>query len=193
MKSDVMIDLETLDTTPTATILTIGAVKFDPFGDKLDSQTSDTLYLKVDIDSCDALGLTTSQSTLDWWATQSKAAQDEAFSTEGRIPISEAMNQLYKFCWGAQRVWSHGAAFDIVICENIFNKLGKAVPWNFWQVRCTRTLFDIGINPERTSVTAHHALSDALDQASGVQTVMRALRTSTKLNGQLIQPYANMR
>ena len=37
MKSDVMIDLETLDTTPTATILTIGAVKFDPFGDKLDS------------------------------------------------------------------------------------------------------------------------------------------------------------
>jgi DNA polymerase III epsilon subunit-like protein len=188
-----MIDLETLDTTPTATVLTIGAVKFDPFGDKLDSQTCDTLYLKVDIDSCDALGLTTSQSTLDWWASQSKAAQDEAFSTEGRISISEAMNQLYKFCWGAQRVWSHGAAFDIVICENIFAKLGKAVPWNFWQVRCTRTLFDIGINPERVSVTAHHALSDAMDQASGVQTVMRALRTSTKLNGQLIQPYANMR
>ena len=32
MKTDVMIDLETLDVTPTATILTIGAVKFDPFG-----------------------------------------------------------------------------------------------------------------------------------------------------------------
>ena len=28
-----MIDLETLDVTPTATILTMGAVKFDPFGD----------------------------------------------------------------------------------------------------------------------------------------------------------------
>ena len=33
MKTDVMIDLETLDVTPTATVLTIGAVKFDPFGD----------------------------------------------------------------------------------------------------------------------------------------------------------------
>ena len=193
MKSDVMIDLETLDTTPTATVLTIGAVKFDPFDDTISKDPVDNLYIKVDIDSCDKLGLTTSQSTIDWWSQQDPKAQDEAFSTEGRIPIHEAMNQLYKFCWGAQRVWSHGSAFDIIICEHIFAKLSKAVPWNFWQVRCTRTLFDIGINPERVSVTAHHALSDAIDQASGVQTVMRTLRTSTKLNGQLIQPYANMR
>jgi DNA polymerase III epsilon subunit-like protein len=193
MKSDVMIDLETLDTTPTATVLTIGAVKFDPFDDTISKDPVDNLYIKVDIDSCDKLGLTTSQSTIDWWSRQDPKAQDEAFSTEGRIPIHEAMNQLYKFCWGAQRVWSHGSAFDIIICEHIFAKLSKAVPWNFWQVRCTRTLFDIGINPERVSVTAHHALSDAIDQASGVQTVMRTLRTSTKLNGQLIQPYANMR
>ena len=193
MKSDVMIDLETLDTTPTATVLTIGAVKFDPFGDTISKDPADNLYIKVDIDSCDKLGLTTSQSTIDWWSQQDPKAQDEAFSTEGRIPIHEAMNQLYKFCWGAQRVWSHGSAFDIIICEHIFAKLSKAVPWNFWQVRCTRTLFDIGINPERVSVTAHHALSDAIDQASGVQTVMRTLRTSTKLDGQLIQPYANMR
>ena len=28
-----MIDLETLDVLPTATVLTIGAVKFDPFGE----------------------------------------------------------------------------------------------------------------------------------------------------------------
>jgi len=33
MNNHVMIDLETLDVLPTATILTIGAVKFDPFGD----------------------------------------------------------------------------------------------------------------------------------------------------------------
>lgn len=188
-----MIDLETLDTKPTSSILTIGAVKFDPFGDVKDPNSYDSLYIKVDLDSCDALGLTTSQSTIDWWAQQSKQAQDEAFSSDGRIPVSEAFNQLYKFCWGAQRFWSHGAAFDIVICENIFSKLGKAVPWNFWQVRCTRTLFDIGIDPERVKVTAHHALSDALDQASGVQTVMRTLRTSSRLDGKLIQPYANMR
>ena len=193
MNTDIMIDLETLDTKPTASILTIGAIKFDPFGDDLHNQQCEKLYIKVDIDSCDQLGLTTSQSTIDWWGQQSKAAQDEAFSTEGRVHIREAFNQLYKFCWGAQRVWSHGAAFDIVICENVFAKLEKMVPWNFWQVRCTRTLFDIGINPKRPPVLAHHALEDAWNQAVGVQNVMRTLRTSSKINGDYIQPYANMR
>ena len=99
-----MIDLETLDVLPTATVLTIGAVKFDPFGEDQVQKSAEKFYVKVDVDSCDALGLTTSQSTIEWWGQQSKAAQEEAFSTEGRIPIDEAMNQLYKFCWGAQRV-----------------------------------------------------------------------------------------
>jgi len=193
MNTDIMIDLETLDVKPTATILTIGAVKFDPFGDDVNTPASEKFYVKVDIDSCDQLGLTTSQSTLDWWSQQSKEAQDEAFSTEGRIPIRQAMNDLYKFCWGAQRVWSHGAGFDVVICETIFSKLEKACPWNFWQVRDTRTLFDIGINPQRPPVLKHHALEDAWNQAVGVQNVMRTLRTSSQINGKLIQPYANMR
>jgi len=193
MKTDVMIDLETLDTKPSAAILTLGAVRFNPFGDDINDKDCDKLYLKIDIDSCDKLGLTTTQSTIDWWAQQSQQAQDEAFSTEGRISIQEAFKQLYKFCWGAQRVWSHGSAFDIVICEHVFAKIGKLVPWNFWQVRCTRTLFDLGINPERPPVLAHHALEDAWNQAVGVQNVMRTLRTSSRLNGELIQPYANMR
>jgi len=193
MKSDIMIDLETLDVRPSATVLTIGAVKFDPFGDDVATPQAEKFYVKVDIDSCDRLGLTTSQSTLDWWSQQSKEAQDEAFSTEGRIPIHEAMNKLYKFCWGAQRVWSHGSAFDIVICEYIFEKLQKSCPWNFWQVRDTRTLFDIGINPNRPPVLKHHALEDAWNQAVGVQNVLRTLRTSSKIDGGLITPYANMR
>jgi DNA polymerase III epsilon subunit-like protein len=193
MNTDIMIDLETLDTKPTASILTIGAVKFDPFGDDLNSKKCEKLYIKVDLDSCDRIGLTTSEDTIAWWSQQSKEAQEEAFSTEGRIPIHEAMNQLYKFCWGAQRVWSHGAAFDIVICEHVFAKLQKLCPWNFWQVRCTRTLFDIGINPHRPPVLQHHALEDAWNQAVGVQNVMRTLRTSSRINGELIQPYANMR
>ena len=78
MNSDVMIDLETLDVIPSATVLTIGAVKFDPFGDDVKNKQSESFYVKVDIDSCDKLGLTTSSATLDWWSQQSQAAQDEA-------------------------------------------------------------------------------------------------------------------
>lgn len=193
MLSDIMIDLETLSTSPNAAVLTIGAVKFDPFGDDFKDPTCEKFYVKVDVDSCDELQLDVSTDTLEWWSKQSKEAQEEAFSTEGRIHVREAFNQLYKFCWGAKRVWSHGAAFDTVICENIFRKLGKAVPWNFWEVRDTRTLFDLGIDPQRPPVLKHHALEDAWNQAVGVQNVFQRLRSSTQFNGNLIQPLANQR
>ena len=193
MNTDVMIDLETLDVLPSATILTIGAVKFDLFGDDMREKNCEKFYVKVDIDSCDRLGLTTSADTINWWSQQSEAAQNEAFSTKDRVPVHEAINQLYKFCWGAKRVWSHGAGFDIIILEHVFAKLNKKVPWSFWEVRDTRTLFDIGIDPERPPVLAHHALEDAWNQAVGVQNVLRTLRTSTRLNGEMIRPYANQR
>jgi len=190
MLTDVMIDLETLDVLPTATILTIGAVKFDPFGMDIEEPSCQKFYVKVDLDSCDRYGGTVSQSTVDWWAGQSKEAQDEAFSADGRIPIEDAMNQLYKFCWGAKRVWSHGAGFDVIILEHYFRKVGKAIPWQFWEVRDTRTIFDLGINPNRPPVLAHHALEDAWNQAVGVQNVLRALRSSTKYDGGMILPFA---
>ena len=193
MNTDIMIDLETLDVLPSATILTIGAVKFDPFGDDVNEPSCEKFYVRVDVDSCDRIGCTVSQATLDWWGNQSQAAQDEAFDPANRIDIVDAMNQLYKFCWGAKRVWSHGAGFDVIIMEHIFRKIGKAVPWQFWEVRDTRTLFDIGINPNRPPVLKHHALEDAWNQAVGVQNVFKSLRTASSLNGQLFNPLGNTR
>ena len=193
MNTDIMIDLETLDVLPTATILSIGAVKFDPFGDEVNEPSAIKFYTRVDVDSCDKLGATVSQSTIDWWANQSAAAQEEAFNPNDRIDIVNAMDQLYKFCWGAKRVWSHGAGFDVTILEWYFRKVGKAIPWSFWEVRDTRTIFDVGINPNRPPVLAHHALEDAWNQAVGVQNVYKALRTSTMSNGNYIAPFANQR
>ena len=100
------------------------------------------------------------------------------------------MTQLYKFCWGGKRVWSHGAGFDVIILEWYFRKIEKAIPWSFWEVRDTRTLFDIGINPNRATVTAHNALADAVDQAQGVQKIYRTLRSSTMSDGSYITPLA---
>ena len=190
MNTDIMIDLETLDVLPSATILTIGAVKFDPFGDEQDNPKMEKIYMKVDVDSCDRIGASVSNSTLDWWANQSAAAQADAFDPNDRISIEEALAKLYKFCWGGKRVWSHGAGFDVIILEWYFRKIEKAIPWSFWEVRDTRTLFDLGINPNRASVTAHNALADAVDQAQGVQKVFRTLRTSTTSDGTYINPLA---
>jgi len=191
--TDIMIDLETLNTTPDSTILTIGAVKFDPFGSEIKEPKMNSFYVKVDLDSCDRIGLTTNDDTIAWWANQSKEAQEAAFDPEGRIDIVDAFSQLYKFCRGAKRVWSNGACFDIIICEHVFRKIGKAIPWSFWEVRDVRTAFDLGINPQRPPVTAHHALEDAWNQAVGIQNVYNTLRTSTTSDGTYIAPFSKER
>jgi len=193
MNTDIMIDLETLATSTDAAILTIGAVKFDPFGSELKEPAMESFYVKVDLDSCDRIGLVTNDDTIAWWASQSKEAQEAAFDPEGRIQIEDAFQQLYKFCWGAKRVWSNGSVFDIVICENVFKRINKAIPWQYWQVRDVRTAFDLGINPQRPPVTAHHALEDAWNQAVGIQNVYNTLRTSTTSVGTYIAPFANQR
>jgi hypothetical protein len=191
--TDVMIDLETLATSTDAAILTIGAVKFDPFGKDIEEPAMESFYVRVDLDSCHDLGLVTNDATIAWWSNQSKEAQDEAFGDGNRIHIRDAFEQLYKFCWGAKRVWSNGVGFDIIICEHVFKKLNKAVPWSFWQTRDVRTAFDLGIDPKRPPVTAHHALQDAWNQAVGIQNVYGVLRTSTTRDGNYIAPFANQR
>lgn len=166
-----MVDLETLATSPDAVILTIGAVLFDPYSTRI----YDKFYVRVDIDSCDKLGMQVNESTIEWWGKQSKEAQDEAFGEENRLPIEEAIEKFHKFAWNSEAYWSHGSIFDINILETYYRKLNKATPWQFWQIRDTRTVFDLGYDPELPKVTAHNALEDANAQAIGVQTVMRKI------------------
>lgn len=193
MNTDIMIDLETLATSTDAVILSIGAVKFDPFGKDVEEPAMDSFYVKVDIDSCNEINLVASDDTIAWWAQQSKEAQEEAFGGDNRIHIRDAMDQLYKFCWGAKRVWSNGAAFDIPICETAYKRLNKAIPWSFWQVRDVRTAFDLGIDPKRPSILAHHALQDAWSQAVGIQNVYTTLRSCSSYDGKLVTPFSKER
>ena len=74
MAQHLMVDLETLDTKTSATILTLGAVRFDPFS----NTPMKELYLRVDIDSQDALGCTVSDDTLKWWNQQDTNIMEEA-------------------------------------------------------------------------------------------------------------------
>lgn len=174
MKNHVMVDLETLSTRTNATILTIGAVRFDPLGDD-PIEEKDKLYLKVSIESSGELDMHIDDGTLEWWAKQSPEAQDEAFTEEGRITALDAFSQLYKFCWGASCFWSNGAGFDIVVCDSYYSALQRAAPWKYWQIRDVRTYFDLGIDPQMPKVTAHNAVEDAVAQTIGVQNVSRVL------------------
>jgi hypothetical protein len=166
-----MFDLETLDTKPTAVILSLGAVKFDPKTQSVPDQLP-KLLLKFDIDAQNDLGRTTSDDTIEWWGKQPPHIQEEAFGLEGRAPLLEAIDQFHKFVWNSDRIWSQGC-FDIVIVEDLYRMVGRTPPWNYWQIRDSRTLFDF-VDGKMDRSKHHDAMEDALEQARAVQ---RALKT----------------
>jgi hypothetical protein len=56
MAVDVMLDIETLATSPDAVVLTFGAVKFNPFGNTVDGDKS--MYCRLEVDDCFVVGQT---------------------------------------------------------------------------------------------------------------------------------------
>lgn len=164
--------METMAVSPRAVILSLGAVHFDPFSDEI----IDELYFKIDLDDQDKLGREIDLNTLDWWAKQDPKIMEEAFSPNDRIPVIEAMDKFHKFAWGCDKFWSHGATFDLVILEDLYRQLNKPLPWSYWQLRDTRTLFDLGHDPDMPKGNKHDALQDAIRQAVGVQNVFSQLR-----------------
>lgn len=175
MSKHLMVDLETMAVSPRTVVLTLGAVTFNPFTDEI----YDELYFKVDLDDQDKLGREIDPNTLDWWAKQNPEVMEEAFSPDGRVPLESAIDQFHKFAWGCDKFWSHGAVFDLMIIEDIYRQLKRPIPWEFWRLRDTRTLFDIADPEMEKSAEQHNALFDAIRQARGVQTVYRKLGKTT--------------
>ena len=167
-----MIDLETLDVFPTATVLSLGAVKFDPTSD---ADPYSELYLKILVDDQDRLGRTTSDSTIEWWGRQDPAIMEEAFDQTGAVTVEEALLQLNRWVVGVDELWGHGYGFDITILENMYRMIGKPIPWQFWQISDARTITKrMPKDPRKDMQTnLHNALADAYFQAKSVQIIFK--------------------
>ena len=166
-----MIDLETIATTPNAAVLTIGACLFDPRSTDVHS----TFYERIKLESQESYGRVINDETLAWWSQQDKQIQEDAFGEgDDRIDLKDAMKKLYQFGLGTSNVWSHGSIFDVVIIEDICRSFQQAVPWKFWEVRDTRTLFDLAKVDVRIE-GKHNALTDAVAQSKAVQQAYKIL------------------
>jgi hypothetical protein len=170
-----MIDLETLDTRPSCTVLSLGAVKFDATND---AEPHSEMYLKISVDDQDRLGRTTSDSTIEWWSKQDPKIMEETFDQTGAVTVEEALQQLTKWMVGVDTLWGHGYGFDITIIEDMYRNIGKPIPWNFWIVKDSRTLFGCCEKDPRKvlqQADLHNALADAYFQAKGVQYAYKEL------------------
>jgi hypothetical protein len=168
------IDLETIDTRPQSTVLSLGAVKFNPFDD---SEPHSEMYFKIQIDDQDRLGRTSSDDTIEWWSKQDPKIMEEAFDQEGAITVEEALSKINKFVVGVDVLWGQGYGFDYTIIEDMYRSLGKPIPYNFWQVRDSRTLFSVCKEDPRKKIQndLHNALADAYYQSKAIQIAYKEL------------------
>jgi len=179
----VMVDIETLGTAPGSAILSIGAVVFDPFAEEL----GQTFEANIDLASCFAAGLSADPNTLIWWMEQSDAARRAAFLADdevnlrdGLVGLVDYLGQVARHKGLGLRLWSHGANFDPILLEAAYRAIQHETPWQFRDVRDTRTIFDLAgigsLSGYRCATDVpHQALSDAKVQARAVMETYRVL------------------
>ena len=163
-----MIDIEGLGTGPDAAILTIAAQSFDPFGTGYYDRH---YYARITLESQENRRI--QDDTLAWWATQPEA-QAEAFAEDNRIPLEQALDELYKLAWQHDYIWAQGPTYNINILENAYKSYSKLQPWKFYRVRDSRTVLSLW--PERpVPPTSHHALEDTRKQIDILQQTLKHL------------------
>jgi len=176
---DLMIDLETLGTDPSAPIVVIGAVFFDPKTGELGEEFSAT----IDFESaCEKR--TPDASAIKWWLKQSDDARTKVL--RGNQTMWQALSGLSMFIHDNSDVkkvkpWGNGATFDISMIENCFKCYGMTAPWKFWNIRDVRTVVElgeaVGITKDMVEFegTPHVALDDAKHQARYVSLMIQGL------------------
>ena len=177
--TDVMIDIETLSVDPNAVIVSIAAIKFNR-NDNKTLENLDQIYIKVDKESCEVLGMHTDENTISWWQSQDPSIRYEALENpENRVTIKEALDKLSKWLGNKQyKIWSHGDDFDCVILSEAYKKCNMKIPWNFWNTRDTRTILDIAnVNIADINIkNKHHPLYDCYRQILALKKAFNNLK-----------------
>lgn len=192
--SHIMLDLETLDVKPSAVVVSIGAVAFDPASPAIGEQ----FYAELTIPSNPSAGYTgglTSQmklgrtiggDTAQWWLQQSSEAQAAFVASPAHADRFAPEHALMLFAQFIARnggkdaqIWGNGSDFDNVILGSMYETYGIQRPWSYSKNRCFRTINALPkdknfVKPEREGVH-HHALDDALYQARVLQEIVKCL------------------
>jgi hypothetical protein len=140
---ELMLDLETLDTTNSAVVLSVGAVLFSTekyAGGRLFWDVEDRFYRILDIQQQLDAKRTVSQSTLLWWLRQDSTARAEAFHPV-RQDVEQTLEELCDFSKGhlITKFWANPTTFDYPIWEDLALTFQSAVPWNYNQKYDVRT------------------------------------------------------
>lgn len=174
--TDLMIDLETLDTAISGIILEVGFTFFDRNNTER-KMAATNWYPQLEQQA--GLGRTFSTSTLNWW-TQDHPEEWRVQMTADRFPLEKVLNEMAQAWQGFANnqtwVWAKGTPFDVGMLRSI-----NFEPWSFRRVHDMRTLKEV-MEMMDYDVTRHDnnrphsALHDSMCQAQDVQEMISALR-----------------
>lgn len=150
MAEALMIDIETLSTSPDAVILSIGLQKFDDVTMDYNPQDGTTLYPSVDEQIANLRDI--SMATLAFWAGVEHKPTDVFVDEYQRGPCESIARWLYDHIAAlpeTAELWANGDLFDFGILQNFwqhykdkqrFSAADNVAPWRYNQPRDLRTL-----------------------------------------------------
>ena len=134
------------------------------------------LYAKIFVDSQTKQGRDVMEDTLNWWAKQPEEIKEEALGDKDRISLQNMIKTINKWSVGVDVFWCQGPLFDYAILQNLYKQIGHPVPWQYWQIRDSRTLFSlVPRDPNEKREALHNALADCYFQAKKVQKIYKQL------------------
>ena len=179
-ENHVMLDLETLGTEVGSIVISIGAVRFNPYNKEMSNLgPEDTFYKVLDPVDSQKAGLTIDASTVLWWMQQSEEARKALTHVVYLDPIN-VLKDFATFLGQDAILWGNGSDFDNVLLAKVYRVFGwKRLPWSFRNNRCYRTVKNLypGIALTPQGIT-HNALDDALAQAEHLCRIFARMKSN---------------
>lgn len=180
--TDAMVDIETLDTRPSAVVISIGVVLFNRREPKVKMKELNLKFGKKEFrDEQIMMGRTVDKETVAWWKGQEPDAK-RIFKQANVTSMEDALNKLTAFLTQGDTnylIWGNGSDFDNTIITSLYESFGMQAPWKFWNNRCFRTFKGehghITRPPEFQGVK-HDAVDDARQQARYLQAIYAELQ-----------------
>lgn len=157
-----MIDIETLDTSNNAWIVSIGACRFGKEG--VGKEFYRVCYKSQS-------GRRLNMETIVWWMRLPGDEARKVFKEKPVITLEQALKDLANFIDRKDNIWANGTNFDIEILQHAYNQFDLKVPWSYGKIRCLRSIRQL--HPEydiifKEAPNTHNALYDAMNQAESL-------------------------
>lgn len=204
---NVMTDVETVGRKPGCAILSIGAIRFNPFeSDPLKRKQIEKRHrFYVAINNLDSsnLGFSSDPDTMRWWKRQPIWQQLSMEIMTSEHSVAQSAEQFSNFLNAGRqngkelRLWANSPSFDIAILRAMYERVGAILPVSYREEMDFRTVMELAYpvrsdRPARPDVIdglpAHHALGDSHSQAELLMGAMDRIRINQASKREEVDP-----